>query len=1092
VAQLRNQTSLAWHSPPVAQFFLFSLAYFLCARFCLQFIIHPENIPVFWAPLGLLLAMLVLTQEKSWPWLLAGALAAGTAAHLLSGRSPAVAAGFAMADCSTAWVAATLLKIFHVGPIHLTTLSELVRLVLIATLASCAHSAAVGGAFAVVDPAHATFRRLWSSWWVSDVLGILIASPLLLSWAKFTWDSPQRSRCLRLLEAGALLVIACIAFQWMFGYDPGSSRVSRISNSLSLPIVLWVAIRFGPQGASAACLIMSLLSVWNTASGLGPFMQAGRTPADHLTLLQVFLMMLILSSLFVAVIISERRTIERALKESERLYRSAIEVAGAVPYYETYTPHRYEFLSKGIEALTGIPSDEFTQEILDELTLETLPQGNLEGLPLDEAIAKARSSEGVSWKADYHLRLRDGTEKWMSNAAVQVRDEQGNLTGSLGILEDITDRKLAEDAVKESERLYRSAIEGAGAVPYFRDFQKDSYRFLGEGILALTGCAVEEFTPPVFHTMILERDLHGDFAGLTPAQAIAKMQAVEGLAWRTDYRIKRPDGQERWLADSAVQVHDDKGNIIGSLGILEDITDRKRAEEARQYRESLLRVFVERTPAAVAMLDRDMRYLVVSKRWLSDYRLPDQDLVGRSHYDVFPEIPERWKEIHRRCLAGAFEKCEEDPFPRADGTTDWVRWEIHPWRDSYGEIGGIIMFTEVITERKRSEEDRKVLEAQIHHAQKLESLGVLAGGIAHDFNNLLMGVLGNASLALMELSPESPARESVAQIETAALRAAELAKQMLAYSGKGKFVIQRINLSKIVEEMSHLLEVSTSKKAILRYNFAANLPAIEADPTQLRQVIMNLITNASDAIGERSGIITVGTGVLEADRGYLSETYLDDDLPPGDYVFVEVSDTGCGMDEETRFKIFDPFFTTKFTGRGLGLAAVLGIVRGHRGAIKVYSQSEKGSTFKVLFPCSEQPVEDLEGGSKDSIGSWQGTGTILVVDDEETVRTVSKRMLEAHGFSVLTACDGSEGVDLFKARRHEINAVLLDMTMPHMDGEEAFRELRRIDPEVRVILTSGYNEQEATNRFSGKGLAGFVQKPYTPNVLIEKIREILA
>ncbi|MBZ0252479.1 MAG: hypothetical protein K8I02_03985, partial [Candidatus Methylomirabilis sp.] len=247
-----------------------------------------------------------------------------------------------------------------------------------------------------------------------------------------------------------------------------------------------------------------------------------------------------------------------------------------------------------------------------------------------------------------------------------------------------------------------------------------------------------------------------------------------------------------------------------------------------------------------------------------------------------------------------------------------------------------------VAERARMEEERRGLEARIQQTQKLESLGVLAGGIAHDFNNLLMGVLGNAGLALMEMSPEAPGRESVRLIETAAQRAAELTNQMLAYSGKGRFVIERLDLSRLVSEMAHLLHVSISKRAALNLRTPAGLPPIEGDAAQIRQVVMNLITNASDALGDGTGTISVTTGRCAADAGYFDRSFIKDDLPEGEYVFVEVSDTGCGMDGETAAKIFDPFFTTKFAGRGLGLAAVLGIVRGHRGAVRVYSEPGRG------------------------------------------------------------------------------------------------------------------------------------------------------
>ena len=395
-----------------------------------------------------------------------------------------------------------------------------------------------------------------------------------------------------------------------------------------------------------------------------------------------------------------------------------------------------------------------------------------------------------------------------------------------------------------------------------------------------------------------------------------------------------------------------------------------------------------------------------------------------------------------------------------------------------------------VTLQKRAAREHREIEAKLQQGQKLESLGVLAGGITHDFNNLLTGVLGNAEILLMELSPESPAREGLKNIATAALRAAELTKQMLAYSGKGKFVVQALNLSKLVEEMAHLLAVSISKNVVLKYNFPQDLPSIEADATQIRQVVMNLIINASEAIGEKSGVVTVSTGVMEADRSYLTETYLDENLPEGYYVSLEVADTGCGMDEQTKQKIFDPFFTTKFTGRGLGLAAVLGIVRGHGGALKIYSQPQRGSTFKVLFPASQQAVEESVGTSATE-QEWRGSGVILVVDDEEPVRIAAKRILEIRGFTVLTAEDGRAALEVFRSRADEIVAVLLDLTMPHLDGEETFRELRRIRPDVRVILSSGYNEEQTTNRFAGKGLAGFIQKPYGVGTLVERIRQAL-
>lgn len=377
-----------------------------------------------------------------------------------------------------------------------------------------------------------------------------------------------------------------------------------------------------------------------------------------------------------------------------------------------------------------------------------------------------------------------------------------------------------------------------------------------------------------------------------------------------------------------------------------------------------------------------------------------------------------------------------------------------------------------------AERARSRIEERALQAQKLESLGVLAGGIAHDFNNMLTGILGNASLALRALPPGSPVAELVRDIEVAGMRTAELTRQMLAYSGRGRFVIEPVDLSVMVQEMYNLLRAVISKNAVIKLQLQPGLPKVMADATQLRQVVMNLITNASDAVGERSGYIAVKTGLTWAEASYLRETYLDDDLAEGEYVFLEVTDTGCGMDSATRERIFEPFFSTKFTGRGLGLAAVLGIVRSHGGALKLYSEPERGTTFKVLLPVrTPEQMAEVELPELEPVRVHGGAG-VLVVDDDESARAVARRMLSALGHAVFTAADGEQAVQVYRASAQEIQVVLLDLTMPHMDGSATFSALRTIDPAVRVVLTSGYNEQEATSHLVGKGLAGFIQKPY--------------
>ncbi len=520
-----------------------------------------------------------------------------------------------------------------------------------------------------------------------------------------------------------------------------------------------------------------------------------------------------------------------------------------------------------------------------------------------------------------------------------------------------------------------------------------------------------------------------------------------------------------------------------------DDSKREAAEAALRASEQQFRNIVEASPMGIHLyrLDPDGRLELVTVNPAAETitGVRADTIVGKPIEEAFLHLAGTDAPDQYRHVASTGEPWTTSELHYEDGKISGA-FEVYAVQSTPGNV--VVMFSDV-TQRKRDDEERLALEAQVQHVQKLESLGVLAGGIAHDFNNLLMGILGNADLALNDLSPTSPVRSNLEEIRSVSGRAAELCKQMLAYSGKGRFVVEPISISDIVEEMAHMLEVAISKKAVLKYEFAVNVPTIMADATQMRQVIMNLITNASEAIGDRSGIISITTGAMDCDRDYLTNTYLAGDLPEGLYVTLQVSDTGCGMDSDSKERIFEPFFTTKFTGRGLGLAAVLGIIRGHEGAIRVYSELGRGTTFRLLLPATD--IAAMPRPKPVQADQWQGTGRVLLADDEETVRTVGKQMLERVGFDVIVAADGREAVELFDQQHDEIVCVILDLTMPHMDGEQAFREMRRISRDVRVIMSSGYNEQEVTQRFVGTGLAGFLQKPYRLQDLAEKVREIL-
>jgi signal transduction histidine kinase/CheY-like chemotaxis protein len=424
-----------------------------------------------------------------------------------------------------------------------------------------------------------------------------------------------------------------------------------------------------------------------------------------------------------------------------------------------------------------------------------------------------------------------------------------------------------------------------------------------------------------------------------------------------------------------------------------------------------------------------------------------------------------------------------------DGSWKWVRSVGTHYETASGERRYVEVSRDVDDE-VRAEEQRRKLEEKMQQAQRLESLGVMAGGITHDFNNLLTPILGDASLALLDLPLDSPVRIRIEKIQKAAHRAAALTNQMLAYSGQGAALIEPIDLSQLVEEMRQLLEGAVSGKAVLVSDLTDDLPAVEADATQLSQVVMNLITNASEAVEEGAGRIILRTGTVEAEKVDLSSLYGVNELTPGTHVFVEVIDDGCGMDEKTKARIFDPFFTTKFTGRGLGLAAALGIVRSHYGAIEIDSTVGVGTRFKVLIPSAGRPA--IRPAPPISLpANWRGSGTVLVVDDDEGVRDMVGETLRRVGVTVLLAAGGRQGVELFRRHADEIRAVVLDRTMPDIGSEEVFDEIRRIRPGARVILISGRSEERATWHFLDKGLDAFLHKPFEPVTLLDRVRRIL-
>jgi PAS domain S-box-containing protein len=634
----------------------------------------------------------------------------------------------------------------------------------------------------------------------------------------------------------------------------------------------------------------------------------------------------------------------------------------------------------------------------------------------------------------------------------------------------------------------------------------------------------------------------------------------------------------------------------------EEAAKRVEIENALRESEKKLRIFIENTPAPVAICDSQMRYLAHSHRWISDYRLDGDDLIGRSHYDVFKTIPAKWKEEHRRCFSGEIIESEDEPFPRSDGSLDWVRRKIVPWRRPGGDIGGLIMFTEVITAQKiaqnsllESEEkyrklvdnateaifivqdesikfpnpraleilgfeaedfrplpyesvidpedrerildvhrrrlageenlptsislgmfnsrgqeyivdlsevvitwegrpatlnfvrditEQKKLETGLRLAQKMEAVGNLAGGIAHDFNNLLLGIQGSTSLMLMDVDPTHPHFGHMKNIEECIRRTTQLTRQLLGYARGGKYEVEPINLNLIIRHIAEMF-ARTKKEIWINNNFEDQIWTVEADRGQIEQVMLNLLVNAAQAM-PMGGNIYLKTENAEMTDSLASRH----GVAAGRYVMISVKDTGCGMDETVRNRVFEPFFTTKERGEGtgLGLASTYGIIRNHGGVITCDSIKGLGTTFTIFLPASTKNAVENRPAPQTV---FSGEGTVLLVDDESMMVAIGRKMLEKLGYRVLTAVSGKTAIDLFTRHHSRIALVILDLIMPGLSGSDTFDKLKKIDPSVKVLLSSGYSAEGPTRKVLARGCAGFLQKPFDLQILSKKIRAVL-
>ena len=578
-----------------------------------------------------------------------------------------------------------------------------------------------------------------------------------------------------------------------------------------------------------------------------------------------------------------------------------------------------------------------------------------------------------------------------------------------------------------------------------------------------------------------------------------KFAMETGRAQDSRWHLRR-DGSRFWANGVMVGLRNDTGSLVGLAKIVKDDTDLKQSEELLQYQLNLADAIASNAAEALLLVDSEGRTTFVNPTaeamfgWTSD-ELVGQFLHQNLHFgpEGTPTLPGDSPTEHVIRTEETVRE-EEGLFSHKDGRSVPISCSIAPIRGD-GTIAGAVLVVRDLTEQRRTEAAERENEQALQQSQKLESIGVLAGGIAHDFNNLLTGIMGNAGLARRAIAGgrSEQAAALLRDVLAASERAADLTRQLLAYAGKGRFVIQPVDLCRLVTEVSTLIRASISKKVTLVMDVPDDCILVDADRAQLQQLVMNLVINGGEAIGDQPGTLTVRIRTehfTERREHTRTEGF---PIATGDYVRVDVSDTGAGMDEETRSRIFEPFFTTKFLGRGLGLSAALGIVRGHRGAIGVRSEEGKGTTFTILLPVPREVrrAERISGHTSIDYES-NGGGTILVADDEEGVRSLVASVLEEAGYTVELASDGDEVVKRLRELGDRVRLVILDLTMPTLGGGEAATELRRIRPDIPIIAMSGYGDIELMERFGQARVDDFLPKPFSPGQLAAKVRDALA
>ena len=673
--------------------------------------------------------------------------------------------------------------------------------------------------------------------------------------------------------------------------------------------------------------------------------------------------------------------------------------------------------------------------------------------------------QGETMRDREYLVARTGTPNWVGAFTTElVRDTSGAIEFIVVSVREVPREKHADRALQESDSQFRLAVEAAELGTWYSGPEPDQVTW-SDRCKTIYGLGPDAaITRSEFFSRIHPADREA-------VEAAVGRTLETGVPYDIEFRAVWPDGSAHWVHAWGRRTMGSDGSGPFMQGVVLSIDDRKAIEHQKQGLAGTLGAIIDSSPMGIVTTDQDGLTVIWNPAAERMLGFQSGDIVGKQPPFTFDQ----------ESGAAALDR----QLTRADGQEIEVLCSLAPMQSDQGEfLGNLLMFSDM-TERKR-------VQSQIEHLQRLESLGVLAGGVAHDFNNLLTGMIGNASLATYTLDPGNSAQPLLQDILRAGERAAALTKQLLAYAGKGRIIPTLIDLNTIARDTAALARNSIENPRVcITLDLDPGLPKVEADPAQMQQVLLSLFSNGVEAIvPEDSGNVEIRTRIEPVARGAERIWEAGGVLEPGHYVVVDVIDTGMGIDADTRTRIFEPFFSTKFTGRGLGLSAVLGIVRQHNGAIAIHTTAGRGTTVSVYLPIAPGELGSLPPAAGEE--KVLDAGLILVVDDEQTVRETLRRALEHWNYTSVLAENGQIAVEIFPSIAARVRAVILDLTMPVMGGEETLRHLLRIRPDVPVILTSGYSQGEAMRRMQDKGISAFLQKPFTVDHVVAKLRNLLA